>query len=575
MAGPCALAFVSSACVMIVEVVAGRVIAKHVGHNLYTWTSVIGVVLGGITIGNMVGGRLADWFNPRRTLCVLFFAAAVACLSIPLWNYLVGDLDYLKLSEIESWPRRIAIHVVVVFLLPATVLGLMGPVIAKTALDMGLATGRTVGNVYAWGALGSIVGTVAAGFDLIQWIGTDAILFNVAGGLAVVGLLVAVKPGMILLVLFTAIAFLQLRSSACELVPGGGPLSYRVRAPRKEGDRKTILHEAESQYSYIEVSKTEGYDELDLVLDDLTHAYYVPGDPTDLRYEYEKVYASATRRFAPEGGRPKSLFLGGGGYIFPRYLSAIWPGARNHVAEIDPGVTRACLTAFGLKPEEIRIVTGDIGWDRKVVVAPAGPAGEPDTLEEALSGGKEAGAEVAPVPIEIHHLDARNYVEDLVRQKRKGEAFEPFDFVYGDAFNDFSVPYHLTTREFAEKVKEILQPRTGLYLVNIIDIYASSRFLGSVYVTLGQVFPHVYVFANSEGGPDEREDERDTFIVICAMEEKDLAELGFRAGELEFTGSLLEPKHLDVLEERSRGITLTDNFAPVENLLEPVVLTRD
>ena len=49
---PCATVFISSFCVMVVELVAGRIIARFLGSSLYTWTSIIGVVLAGITIGN-------------------------------------------------------------------------------------------------------------------------------------------------------------------------------------------------------------------------------------------------------------------------------------------------------------------------------------------------------------------------------------------------------------------------------------------------------------------------------------------------------------------------------------------
>ena len=38
----------------------------------------------------------------------------------------------------------------------------------------------------------------------------------------------------------------------------------------------------------------------------------------------------------------------------------------------------------------------------------------------------------------------------------------------GDAFNDYSVPYHLTTREFNERVRAWMAD-DGLYLVNMID----------------------------------------------------------------------------------------------------------
>ena len=59
------LAFVGSGCLLILEIVAGRLLAPTVGVSLYTWTSVIGVVLAGVSLGNYLGGRLADrWPRP-------------------------------------------------------------------------------------------------------------------------------------------------------------------------------------------------------------------------------------------------------------------------------------------------------------------------------------------------------------------------------------------------------------------------------------------------------------------------------------------------------------------------------
>jgi len=41
---PVATVFMSSFCVMVLEMAAGRLIAQHLGSSLYTWTAVIGVV---------------------------------------------------------------------------------------------------------------------------------------------------------------------------------------------------------------------------------------------------------------------------------------------------------------------------------------------------------------------------------------------------------------------------------------------------------------------------------------------------------------------------------------------------
>jgi hypothetical protein len=52
----CALVFISSACVLVIELIAGRIMAPYVGVSLYTWTSIIGIVLAGMSVGNYLGG---------------------------------------------------------------------------------------------------------------------------------------------------------------------------------------------------------------------------------------------------------------------------------------------------------------------------------------------------------------------------------------------------------------------------------------------------------------------------------------------------------------------------------------
>ena len=168
--------------------------------SLYTWTSVIGVVLAGIAVGNWTGGRLADRFRPAGTLSALFLLSSLCCLAVPGLNRVVGDWSFLWKQE---WAARIAAHVFLVFFLPAAVLGCIGPVAAKMALDLGRQTGRTVGNVYAWGALGSIVGTFLTGFFLIAKMGTRGVLVSVALFMLLISALFAAR--LLLLVLWSAV----------------------------------------------------------------------------------------------------------------------------------------------------------------------------------------------------------------------------------------------------------------------------------------------------------------------------------------------------------------------------------
>jgi spermidine synthase len=190
------------------------------------------------------------------------------------------------------------------------------------------------------------------------------------------------------------------------------------------------------------------------------------------------------------------------------------------VAELDPSVTRAAFEAFGLPRD---------------------------------------------TPMKIFNLDARNHVDNLLEVLSQGQDVGRFDFVYGDAFNHYSPPFHLTTFEFNEKARRLMAP-DGVFLANVIDIYSSGRFLGAMLNTFEKTFAHVYVLGTTLTEPTD-EDGRDTFIVVGAGRP-----LAFEMFDwYRYPGTLLEAAHLAKLRERSGGLVLTDDFAPVDNLLEPVI----
>ena len=71
------IVFIASFCTLVVELTAGRMVAPYLGVSLYTWTSVIGVMLAGISLGNYVGGRIGDRFPAVSTLGVLFLLSSI------------------------------------------------------------------------------------------------------------------------------------------------------------------------------------------------------------------------------------------------------------------------------------------------------------------------------------------------------------------------------------------------------------------------------------------------------------------------------------------------------------------
>ena len=499
---------------MVLELVAARLIARHLGSSLYTWTAVIGVVLAGITIGNYLGGRIADKFPARKALAILFALASAACVVTVVANNLVGGWIWLWRF---SWPMRVFSHVSLVFLLPSVLLGTISPVVAKMALERGLPTGRTVGDIYAWGAAGSIAGTFATGYYLIAAMGTIAIIWAVGGVL----LLLAICYWARLWVLYVwAAIFIALM--ALGLAPAEWAKDAGAGMALREKSDPDVIYEDESQYCYIAIKQiSENPDRRAFMQDKLKHSDIVMGDILDLQYSYERIHAATTHMLSQGKDKLSVLVIGGGGYVFPRYVEHVWPGSRIDVVEIDPGVTEAAMRAFGLERNST---------------------------------------------INTFTMDARNYVNQLLEESWAGAQAVRYDFIFEDALNDYSVPYQLTTKEFNDKIARILTGR-GVYMVELIDIYDSGFFVGAFVNTLEQTFNYVYVIAENEP-----RSARITFVVIAAGHQINFESLAQEKQVRNLDLWVLSDAEIETLQKKAREILLTDDYAPVENLLAPVVL---
>jgi len=533
---PHGIIFLSSACLMIVELVAGRLIARDLGSSLYTWTSIIGVILAGMSLGNFLGGRMADWWKPRGFLGWLFLAGSVTCVLTLLVNHVLSESDWVS-GKLDEWdlglPARIVLYTVTLFLPPAIVLGTISPAAAKLALERSRRVGGTIGSVYAWGAIGSILGTFVAGFWLIATLGARGVVLAVALTLCAIGL--SLGPRRIVHALWALIVCELLWLSQTAWDPAYQLACHFGVQEGEQGtewlDEPRYVRPAfarDSNYQFVRVTHFDDYETgrrlYQLELDNLIHGYVDLDDPSHLEYEYEEVYAALARAFAQERQRVTALFLGGGSYTFPRWILAEWPGSTCDVAEIDPVVVEANHKALGL-PED--------------------------------------------TPIRTFVNDARVTVNRLPAEKQ-------YDLILGDAFSDLSVPWHLTTLEFHQKLRGRLKP-DGVLLANIIDdVEAGGAFLGAYVETVRRVFKHVYVFCMAPFGVEAGQE---TFVVAAtdsadtALHEQ-LSSLTPDHGE-EFPGSLLTPEELETLRRKCSGRILTDDNAPVENLLAPVFRVKE
>ena len=163
----CALVFISSACMLVIELIAGRIMAPYVGVSLYTWTSIIGIVLAGMSAGNYPRRRRGRPIRLARTLASSSSPAVLPALILVITD-VIGQTFRLSLLP------RIVVYTTAIFLLPSLVLGMVSPLVVKLALADLERTGNTVGTIYAFSTAGSIVGTFLTGFWLISWLGTAA-----------------------------------------------------------------------------------------------------------------------------------------------------------------------------------------------------------------------------------------------------------------------------------------------------------------------------------------------------------------------------------------------------------------
>ncbi|MBI2906561.1 MAG: fused MFS/spermidine synthase [Chloroflexi bacterium] len=490
-----AIVFIGGACTMIIELVAGRILAPYVGVSLFTWTSIIGVVLAGISLGNYLGGKVADRWPSKLVLGAIFFAGGLTTIGILPTTAVLGSNPLPITMHIMD---RIVLYTFFIFFVPACILGMVTPMVIKLTLMDLKETGGTVGTIYAYSCTGSIVGTFLTGFFLITWFGTRTIVWLVAATLIAMGIM----------------ASASWRSShKWALVVIAVGLFSLGFSGRDEWQAPCLK---ESNYFCIKVDNTrlEDRDVKALSLDHLVHSYVQVDDPLYLGYGYEKIFADVTHYVAEEKNELRSLFIGGGGYTFPKYLEILYPDSLLEVVEIDPAVTQVVYDELGLPPT---------------------------------------------TKVKTHNMDARIFLIDRPPSYK-------YNVIVGDAFNDLSIPYHLTTLEFDKLVKNVLEP-DGIFLANIIDDYQTGQFLRSYMYTLKQIYKYIYLFGIGKAWDGTSPS---TYVVAAADRPIDMQEMN-KVVSANNRGRGIYGEYLEdgaLQKYIADGPTLlTDDYAPVDNMV--------
>ena len=523
-----AVVFIAGAVLMALEMVGSRVLAPYFGNSIYVWGSLISVVLAALTVGYFAGGRLADRIPTAQAMGWLITAAGVFMSLLPLWA-----------GNFNAWTQRVGMGVrsgsllasTVLFLLPSVFLGAVSPYAIRLAARQVERIGFTAGSLYAISTAGSIAGTLITAFYLVSWLGVRQILHLLGAVLVLVGLLLVVAGDRVVQVAHRP----QAGAAPAGRMRGAwgrrglwGILAVAVALGAWQQDRGTgwaglstwpgkVLLEKDSAYHHILVMD-DGSGYRHLRFDASWQSGMDLQDPNRLVYPYTRYFHLAMA-LVPEARR--ALFVGLGGGSTPKNFLVTYPHLAMDVAELDPEVVEVARRFFAL-PSDPRL--------------------------------------------QVAAVDGRIFV--ATTQNR-------YDVVFLDAYFADSIPFHLTTREFLEEVRQRLQPR-GVVASNIIGALSGQRsqLFRSMLKTIRAVFPTTYVLAVGRTSGEAVDPVLRNLIVLATDRPQLRPE--------EFRQLVAGAEEQGLIPKESAGLAwslvtepiatddvpvLTDDFAPVDTLI--------
>ncbi len=267
-----------------------------------------------------------------------------------------------------------------------------------------------------------------------------------------------------------------------------------------------ILYETDSLYHHIVVREnSEGKRFLSFNRVRGDQSAVLPGHPEVLTYGYTKTAFVALCFLEKE---PKQiLYIGVGAGTMPAYTRLVYPRVQMDLVEIDPEVTRVAKEYFDFKLD---------------------------------ANMRESAA------------DGRVFLRGNTRK---------YDFIFLDAYNDSSVPFHLTTKEFLQLCKEHLAPN-GVLASNVWS-QEMNRYFNAQVNTYKEVFGDLHLFQSKGSG-------NYIFVVTNhnAPFSKEILErraktLNIPAGSLNLN-AIIQQEYMPPPKVNEE--VLTDDFAPVNIL---------
>ena len=327
---------------MMLELLGTRIIGPFYGVSLYVWSSLISVALIALSLGYYLGGVVAD----RETAFRLSYAIALAGLSAVAIPFLSRPVMLLT-SDLGMRGGAFA-SALLLFTVPLTFLGMVGPQVIKMATLRREGVGMATGSVFAISTVGSVVGTLLLGFYLLPELGSRAILYGVSAVLCLLAAIVALYERRMGLDTLGKVVVIG-------LVTGVGLWLKVDEAPLASKDYR-IVHEAESHYGWVRVIDDRAR-RVRWMLSDASVISAIRLDTRGVVLLYQEI-VSALSHLQPEG--KDALLVGlGGGHIA---MALKEQGVVTDAVEIDPVVAQAARDYFLYDPPG-KLLVGDARYE--------------------------------------------------------------------------------------------------------------------------------------------------------------------------------------------------------------------
>ena len=357
----CALA---GAGTMVVELAAVRLVGPWFGTSHVVWSNVIGVVLLALTLGYVLGGRLASGARPARSMGLAIAFAAVWVALMP-WGangvclmFMPKGIALDQALGLFTWGSLAAS--LLLFLPASLLLGAVSPLATESlARGQHLSAGQAGGRVLATATVGSLVGVFGTSHWLLPVLGVHGTFLLAAVLLMVGATLLLCRTGSTPAALLWWLPLM-----------GAGQLELNLPTV-SPGDR--VLGRADSAYQSIRVIETGEGSSLSrrLVVNEALDSFQSvwkpePGLLGNGHY-YDLFCLPLAWQEAPSAWNLLVLGLGAGTAV--RVMEGVLPEGTNLVwtgVELDPSVVRLAQEFMDLVPSPPHRVLA--GWDSRAAL---------------------------------------------------------------------------------------------------------------------------------------------------------------------------------------------------------------